>query len=65
MGVLAYELHTAMGSGTVRGYNSRLISVEERQRLAEELIAARRSVDVLCPGRGLHSSTILLNLSRF
>lgn len=46
VGVLAYEIHQAMGNNNVSGYNSRLISVEERVRLVDELHAARRSLDV-------------------
>lgn len=49
VGVLAYEMYTQMGEGRVTGFNSRLISVEERRRLADELVSARRSVDILRP----------------
>ena len=47
MGVCAYEVHQALGETRVSGFNSRLITAEERVRLAEELHAARRALDVL------------------
>ena len=50
--VSAYEMYAQMGEGRVSGFNSRLISVDERRRLGDELVAARRSMDVLRPGRG-------------
>ena len=45
VGVVAYELFRELGDGVVSGFNSRLITTEERTRLAEELVAARRSLD--------------------
>ena len=47
MGVCAYEVHQAMGDTLVSGFNSRLITAEERVRLADELHKARRALDVL------------------
>ena len=47
VGVCAYEVHQALGETRVSGFNSRLITAEERVRLAEELHAARRALDVL------------------
>ena len=47
VGVCAYEVHQAMGDTLVSGFNSRLITAEERVRLADELHKARRALDVL------------------
>ena len=47
VGVCAYEVHQAMGDTLVSGFNSRLITAEERVRLADELHDARRALDVL------------------
>ena len=47
VGVVAYELFQAMGEGEVSGFGSRLMTVDERARLADELAGARRSLDVL------------------
>jgi hypothetical protein len=47
VGVCAYEVHQAIGDTNVSGFNSRLITAEERVRLADELHAARRATDVL------------------
>ena len=47
VGVCAYEVHQAMGETRVSGFNSRLITAGERVRLADELHAARRALDVL------------------
>lgn len=47
VGVVAYELFQAMGEGEVSGFGSRLMTVDERIRLADELAGARRSLDVL------------------
>ena len=47
VGVCAYEVHQAIGNTNVSGFNSRLITAEERVRLADELHAARRALDVL------------------
>jgi tRNA C32,U32 (ribose-2'-O)-methylase TrmJ len=47
VGVCAYEVHQAIGNTNVSGFSSRLITAEERVRLADELHAARRATDVL------------------
>ena len=47
VGVCAYEVHQAIGDTNVSGFSSRLITAEERVRLADELHAARRATDVL------------------
>ena len=57
VGVVAYELFRELGDGVVSGFNSRLITTEERTRLAEELVAARRSLDVLASSSSSSSST--------
>ena len=53
VGVIAYELYTQMGRGKVKGFGSRLITVDERTRLRDELMEARRRVDVLRPSDGV------------
>jgi hypothetical protein len=45
-------MYAEMGEGKVKGFNSRLITVEDRQRLGDELVAARRSMDVLRTDNG-------------
>ena len=57
VGVVAYELFRELGDGVVSGFNSRLITTEERTRLAEELVAARRSLDVLASSSSSSSSS--------
>ena len=47
VGVLAYELFEAMGEGEVGGFGSRMMTVDERARLGDELAGARRSLDVM------------------
>ncbi len=47
VGVMAYEIHEAIGNNQVTGFSSRLMTTEERIRLTDELHAARRSLDVL------------------
>ena len=47
VGVLAYELFEAMGEGEVGGVGSRMMTVDERARLGDELAGARRSLDVM------------------
>ena len=50
VGVLAYELFEAMGEGEVGGFGSRMMTVDERARLGDELAGARRSLDVMREG---------------
>lgn len=50
VGVLAYELFEAMGQGEVGGFGSRMMTVDERARLGDELAGARRSLDVMREG---------------
>ena len=57
VGVVAYELFQAMGDGEVSGFGSRLMTVDERIRLADELAGARRSLDVLRRQRGSASGS--------
>ena len=57
VGVVAYELFQAMGEGEVSGFGSRLMTVDERIRLADELAGARRSLDVLRRPRGSASGS--------
>ena len=49
VGVCAYEVHQAMGDTLVSGFNSRLITAEERVRLADEL--HKRDARWTCSGR--------------
>ena len=57
VGVVAYELFQAMGEGEVSGFGTRLMTVDERARLADELAGARRSLDVLRRKRGSASAS--------
>ena len=50
VGVLAYELFEAMGEGEVGGFGSKMMTVDERARLGDELAGARRSLDVMREG---------------
>ena len=50
VGVLAYEPFEAMGEGEVGGFGSRMMTVDERARLGDELAGARRSLDVMREG---------------
>ena len=57
VGVVAYELFQAMGEGEVSGFGTRLMTVDERARLADELAGARRSLDVLRRRHGSASAS--------